>query len=217
MNTIKSTVIVFVAAVATLLLTSYASAQKSTIPVERKAAFEDTYTIIWNGYSKAYTYTDGTWLRAEPFDYYFDVVQKRYDNEWKSVKSLHRLHPDYNGKAGDRDQTMYFGVTYESLVANKVIGNMYSSLGNGRLTTDHEFRNSIIEIDVKNAGLFTPYNKIRITQKYDYEHGKLTETVLLVKAKGSEETPFMKNEEEAYFYTKGKLDKAPTTFNQPAR
>jgi len=60
--------------------------------------------------------------------------------------------------------------------------------------------------------MFMPYNKIRITQHYDYENGKLTETVLLLKEKDGKEIPFMKNEEEAYFYIKGKIDNAPTTF-----
>jgi hypothetical protein len=214
MNKIQLTVTAFVTltAIATFFLSSCSSEKKITIPVDSKVAFEDTYTIIWNGYSKAFVYKNGDWLRAEAFDYYFDVIQKRYDKEWKSVKSLHRIHPEYNGKAGERDQTMFFGLNYVSLQNNVVNGTIFSSLGNGTLRTDNEFRNSTIDIDVKDANMFMPYNKIRISQHYDYEKGKLTETVLLIKSKNGRETPFMKNEEEAYFYIKGKLDKAPTKF-----
>jgi hypothetical protein len=62
--------------------------------------------------------------------------------------------------------------------------------------------------------MFSPYNKIKITQKYNYESGILTETVLLSKEKDGKETLFMKNEETAYFYIKGKLTGAPTAFKQ---
>jgi hypothetical protein len=214
MNKIQLTTIAIVAITifATLIFTSCSTAKKAIIPVDSKQAFEDTYTIIWNGYSKAFVYKNDSWLRAETFDYYFDVIQKRYDKQWKSVKSLHRIHPDYNGKAGKRDQTMYFGVDYKTLQGNVVNGLINSSLGNGTLKTDTEYRNSTIDIDLKDANAFMPYNKIRISQKYDYENGKLTETVLLLKVRGGKETPFMKNEEEAFFYIKGKLNKAPTKF-----
>jgi hypothetical protein len=214
MNKIQltTTAIIAISIFATLIFTSCSTAKKVIIPVDNKQVFEDTYTIIWNGYSKAFVYKNDSWLRAESFDYYFDVIQKRYDKQWKSVKSLHRIHPDYNGKAGKRDQTMYFGVDYKTLQGNVVNGTITSSLGYGTLITDNEYRNSNIDIDLKNASMFIPYNKIRITQKYDYENGKLTETVLLLKVKGDKETPFMKNEEEAFFYIKGKLDKAPSKF-----
>lgn len=198
--------------ISAIIFTSCSSAKKVTIPVESKISFEDTYTIIWNGYSKAYVYKEGNWQRAETFDYYFDVIQKRYDQEWKSVKSLHRIHPNYNGKAGQRDQTMYFGLQYKGIQNGQVDGQIQSSLGDGFLTTDAEFRNAEIDITLKGANRFMPYNKIKISQHYDYENGKLTETVLLVQVKNGKETPFMKNEEEAYFYMKGQLETAPTKY-----
>jgi hypothetical protein len=209
---ISLTAVATITVLVSLFLPYCSSAQKVTIPLESKVSFEDTYTIIWNGYSKAFVYKDENWQRAETFDYYFDVIQKRYDKEWKSVKSLHRIHPDYNGKAGQRDQTMFFGVKYNSIQNGKVNGSILSSLGDGTLQTDNEYRNSEIDINLKDASMFMPYNKIKITQYYDYENGKLTETVLLSKVKDGKEIPFMKNEEEAYFYIKGKLDKAPTKF-----
>jgi hypothetical protein len=213
MNKIQLTMtaMVTITALTAILLTSCSSTKKITIPVDSKVSFEDTYTIIWNGYSKAYVYKDGNWLRAETFDYYFDVIQKRYGKEWKSVKSLHRIHPDYNGKAGQRDQTMYFGLAYTK-PDGTIRSAINSSLGNGYGTTDTEFRNAQLEFELKDANAFVPYNKIRIKQNYDYENGKLTEVVELLKVKNGKETPFMKNEEEAYFYIKGKLDKAPTKF-----
>ncbi|MGF1636834.1 MAG: hypothetical protein ACFCUU_07150, partial [Cyclobacteriaceae bacterium] len=122
------------------------------------------------------------------------------------------IHPDYDGKAGDRNQTMYFEIAYQNLIEGKVQAIVNSSLGSGKVTTDAEFRNSVIVLNVPNASSFMPYNKFRITQNYNYEQGILTETVELIKEKDGKEIPFMKNEETAFIYIRGKLDKAPTNF-----
>lgn len=79
-------------AIAFMILASCSTSKQVTVPLNRSVELDDTYTIIWNGVSKAYRYENGQWLRAESYDYQFDVVQKRYDNHWKSVKSLHRIH-----------------------------------------------------------------------------------------------------------------------------
>jgi len=202
------------AAIAAMILTSCSTSKQVIVPLSRSVELDDTYTIIWNGISKAYRYENGQWLRTENYDYQFDVVQKRYDNHWKSVKSLHRIHSDYDGKAGDRDQTMYFEVAYKNLIDEKVQAVINSSLGNGTGTTDTEFRKSVLTMYVPNPSRFMPYNKFRITQHYNYEEGVLTETVELIKEKDGKEIPFMKNEETALIFVKSKLDKAPTTFKQ---
>lgn len=193
-------------------LTACSTSQKVSIPLNTSLPLDDTYTIIWNGISQAYRYENGQWQRAENYDYQFDVIQKRYENHWKSVKSLHRIHPNYDGKAGDRDQTMYFDIAYQKLIADKVQASINSSLGNGKAISDPEFREAVLTIYLKNASAFMPYNKFRITQHYLYEKGILTETVELIKEKDGKEIPFMKNEETAYIFLKGKLDKAPTYF-----
>ncbi len=203
-----------IATTAALMLASCNTSKQAIIPLSRSVVSDDTYTIIWNGVSKAFRYDNGQWLRAESYDYQFNVVQKRYDNHWKSVKSLNRIHPNYDGKAGDRNQTMYFEVAYKNLTDGKVQATINSSLGNGTGTTDTEFRKSVLTMYVPNASMFMPYNKLRITQHYDYEKGVLTETVELIKEKEGKETPFMKNEEAALIFIKSQLDKAPTTFKQ---
>lgn len=195
-------------------LTSCTSSKQAIVPLSPTVELDDTYTIIWNGISKAYRYENGQWLRAENYDYQFDVVQKRYDNRWKSVKSLHRIHPGYDGRAGARDQTMYFELNYDKLVGDNVQATIKSSLGNGSGTTDTEFRTSVLTMYVPNASRFMPYNKFRITQNYNYEAGLLTETVELIKEEGGKEKPFMKNEETAYIFIKSKLNAAPTKFKK---
>ena len=181
------------------------------IPLSTEVVVDDTYTIIWNGASIAYRMVNDKWERAADYDYQFSVMQKRYDNLWKSVKTLHRMHPDYNGKAGQRDQTMYFQLQYSSR-NDSVICDLTSSLGKGFGFTDKEFRNQTIEFKVEGISKFAPYDHIRITQVYKYEQGVLDETVFLFKKKDGKEIPFMKNEEHASFYMKGKLDAAPTKF-----
>jgi hypothetical protein len=197
-----------------IILLGCSSAEQGTIPFSRSVTPDDAYTIIWHGVSKAYRYNDGKWLRDESYDYEFDVVQKRYTNKWKSIKSLHRLHPDYDGKAGDRNQTMYFEMVYNGLVDQKVSAAITSTLGNGTGTTDVEFRKSELIMYVPNASRFAPFNKFRIKQNYNYEEGVLTETVELVKEKDGMETPFMKNEETAFIFLKGELDNAPTIYTE---
>lgn len=200
-----------------MILTGCSTSKQVVIPLSRSVELDDAYTIIWNGIGKSYRYENGQWVRAENYDYQFDVVQKRYDNLWKSVKSLHRIHPDYDGKAGDRDQTMYFEVAYKNLINGKVQATINSSLGNGTGTTDAEFRKSELTMYITDQGIasmFMPYNKFRITQHYNYEEGVLKETVELIKEKDGQEIPFMKSEETALIFIKSKLDKAPTTFQQ---
>lgn len=192
----------------------FAAGQKTIIPLSNSVELDDTYTIIWNGTSKAYRYENGSWLRDELYDYQFNVVQKRYDNQWKSIKTLHRIHPDYDGKAGDRDQCMYFEVSYKSLKEMQVQSEIQSSIGNGTGTSDPEFRVSELTMYVPNPSRFLPYNKLRITQNYQYEAGILTETVELILEKDGKEIPFMKNEETALIFIKSKLTKAPSTFKQ---
>jgi hypothetical protein len=204
----------FAAIISLIGFAACSSPKKIIVPLSAKAMVEDTYTIIWNGTSQAYRYVSNKWVRAENYDYTFDVVQKRYDNQWKSVKSLHRQHPAYDGKAGARDQAMYFELAFKSLAESKILSEIQSSLGNGTGYTDREFKNQQFVVYVKDAGSFMPYNKIRITQHYNYEEGLLTETVELLKEKNGKETAFMKNEEQAFIYTKNKLNTAPTTFKQ---
>lgn len=192
----------------------YGTSQKTIIPLNKSIEPDDTYTIIWNGISKAYRYEKESWNRDESYDYQFNVVQKRYENHWKSIKTLHRIHPDYDGKAGERDQTMYFEVIYKTMKEQAVQSEIQASIGNGTGTSDAEFRVSELIMYVPNPSRFLPYNKFRITQNYDYEAGKLTETVELLLEKDGKDIPFMKNEETALIFIKSKLDNAPTRFKQ---
>ncbi|MCP4438498.1 MAG: hypothetical protein GY810_06095 [Aureispira sp.] len=206
----KTVLIIALTLAVVFLAFSCKTPNKIVVPLNSKVEIEDAYTIIWNGQSKAYRYTAGEWQRDESYDYVFNVVQKRYDKVWKSTKNMHRLHPQYDGKAGARSQAMYFELNY-TLKGDDLVTTIYSSLGEGKGQSDREFRDQNLTIKLKDISSFMPYNHLRITQEYQYEEGLLLETVELFKLKNGEEIPFMKMEERAYFYLKGKVDKAPTT------
>lgn len=186
----------------------------NSVPLSSALQHEDTYTIIWNGKSEAYRYVNGAYQRDVSYDYQFNVIQKRYNGVWKSIKTLHRLHPDYDFRAGQRSQTMYFEIAFQTREQMKSIA-LNSSLGKGKGESDKEFREMVLVLELPSSvpyygiSKYAPYNRIKITQHYNYEKGLLTETVELYKEKNGVITQFMKNEETASFYLKGVLDKAP--------
>ena len=201
----------FIYLLAIILLSACGGASKSIIPTSSKLpTTEDNYTIIWSGNGKAYRYLDGDYQRDEAYDYTFEVVQRRYQNTWNSIKNMHRIHPDYDGKAGEREQTMYFEIAYKQL-GEGLHSSIKSSLGNGKGKSDEQFRKQSLELDL-NISSMAPYNTIRITQDYRYEEGILVETVELYKKKDGQEIPFMKNEEEALIFRPQRLEGAPTKF-----
>lgn len=203
----------FLIVVLLITIASCKSSKKSIIPHIKTIDLDEGYTIIWVGRSKVFRYDDGEWVRSEENDYEFTVTQKRIDNKWKSIKNMHRRHPDFNTLFGDRNQTMYFEVDYYKMENDTVYANVSSTLGDGKAISDKEFKHTVITMYPK-TNAFMPYNKFRITQHYDYKNGLLTETVELIKEKNGEEKPFMKNEETAYFYIKGQLDEVPTVFKK---
>ncbi len=203
---------VYLTICAVISLASCSSSQKSIIPTSKALpSINDNYTIIWVGSGESYVFADGKYERSESNDYSFEVVQRRYGNSWKSVKNMHRIHPDYDGKAGEREQTMFFGIDFEKH-SDVLVSTIHSSLGNGTGSSDEEFREQVIQFEVDGASAFAPYNTMRITQHYQYEEGVLLETVELFKMSDGEETPFAKIEESAVIFRPVKLKEAPTTF-----
>jgi hypothetical protein len=149
------------------------------------------------------------WQRIPEFDYEFSVIQRRYGGRWESTKEMHRRHPSYDLSAGPRDQTYSFNIEWSTPANEPVVGTVWSTLGDGTLRTDREFRKGILEI-AANVSSFAPFNTYRITQDYRYEEGKLVELVELFKKKGDAEQPWVKNEEEARLFSVRTFDGPPT-------
>ncbi|MGL1933364.1 MAG: hypothetical protein OCD01_00010 [Fibrobacterales bacterium] len=191
------------------LLSGCSNTHTSVMPLTNSVNSTAPYTIVWNGTSKAWRYVEGEWQRDVTYDYLFNVVQRRYATVWKSTKHLHRLHSDYDGVAGERDQNMYFEIKYRDSMKNSLISKIKSSLGVGSGISDKGFNEQTIEIELKNISSFAPYSHIRITQQYQYAKGRLIELVELYKREGNVEHPFMKMEEEADIYIKSTLPQSP--------
>jgi hypothetical protein len=190
----------------------FGKSKKTVIPVSRTLpTLEDNYTILWVGTGEAYVYENDGYVRSESNDYAFEVIQRRHGNNWKSIKNQHRIHPDYNGKAGPREQTMYFEIEF-SQADGTLKSVLKSSLGDGSGISDKEFREQTLQFQAAGISAFAPYNQYRITQHYQYEEGLLVETVELFKLKEGAEKPFAKIEERATIFRPTKLEGAPTRF-----
>jgi hypothetical protein len=203
---------VFLAVAIATFFTSCGTSNKIIVPLSKTLpSIDDNYTIVWVGKGESYVYLDGKYVRNESNDYSFEVIQRRYGNKWKSVKNMHRIHPEYDGKAGEREQTMFFGIDF-SEQDGKILSTINSSLGSGKGVSDIEFREQTIQFAAEGVSSFAPYNSYRITQHYKYEEGMLLETVELFKIKDGKETPFAKIEEKAHIFRPTKLENAPTKF-----
>lgn len=202
----------YLAIIITTFLSSCGTSSKVIIPTsETLPTIEDNYSIIWVGSGESYIYVDGNYQRNDSNDYSFEVIQRRYGNQWNSIKNMHRIHPNYDGKAGERDQTLFFRIDFTKR-NEKIISKINSSLGNGTGISDNEFREQLIQFSVDDISPFTPYNTMRITQHYKYEEGVLLETVELFKISDGKEVPFTKIEERAVIFRPTILDNAPTKF-----
>ena len=164
-------------------------------------------TLAWVGHGEAERLEGGRWVRIPTFDYEFTVLQHRYQDRWESVKTLRRLHPGYDGSAGPREQVMAFRVDYGPAAAGQVASRITSSLGDGRGTTDPEFRRAVIVLGAE-VSRFAPFDTYRITQDYRYEEGRLVETVELLGHGPDGERPWVRNHEEATLF-------GPRTFPAP--
>ena len=195
-----------------LFLASCGTTQQSGIPSsDQLPQITDNYSIVWVGTGESFLFKDGKYIRTESNDYAFEVVQRRYANSWKSVKNMHRIHPDYDGKAGPREQTLFFAIDFRR-ESEEIVSLIRSSLGSGIGQSDAQFREQMIELEVEGISRFAPYNTIRITQHYQYEEGQLLETVELFKKKEGKELPFAKIQERAMIFSPTTLTTAPTTF-----
>jgi hypothetical protein len=164
-------------------------------------------TLVWVGRGECERFEDGQWIRRPEFDYEFSVEQRRSGAHWESTKSLRRLHPRYDGSAGERAQTYFFEIDYAPANAQgDVEGALRSSLGAGSVATDREFRSALVEIRA-NTGTFAPFDRYRIIQSYRYETGELEETVEL----NDGATPWVRNRERATLFAEARFDAPPTS------
>lgn len=178
------------------------------IPLQAAAAPEPDLTLVWVGRGECERFEDGAWVRRPEFDYDFSVEQRRSGDRWQSVKSMRRHHPDYDGSAGDRTQTWFFRLDLGAASAGgQVPVTLTSSLGDGEGSADRDFRHARLGFSAAGVSSLAPFDRYEITQHYDYEAGRLTETVELAKGK----TAWVRNREVATLFAAHRFDGAPTT------
>lgn len=166
---------------------------------------EPEVTLVWVGRGVAERHEAGAWRPAPTFDYDFTVVQRRYADHWDSTKTMRRVHPGYDGSAGPRLQVYQFRLDLAPGADGAVAYRVASSLGDGHGHGDREFRAAVLDLDA-DVSLFAPFDRYRITQRYDYEGGRLTELVEL--SDGA--APWVRNHEEARLFGPEQFAGPPT-------
>lgn len=178
------------------------------VPLSATPPAEPELTLVWVGRGECERLEEGAWVRRPELDYDFSVEQRRMGDHWESVKSMRRRHPGYDGVAGERVQTYFFRLSWQPPDAQaQVHAALSSSLGDGEGVTDREFRRAELSFRAAGVSSFAPFDRYRITQHYDYEAGRLTETVELNKG----DKAWVRNREVASLYASHRFERAPTT------
>ena len=183
----------------------------SNLPPTDRAPEPPQVLLVWVGQGQASVNVGGQWRRVEAQDYQFAVTQRRYGQHWESIKVQHRRHPDYDGSAGPRDQTHHFRVDFAPTAdaASTRPFQLTSSLGDGPGQLDAAFRDGRMDFAARGVSRFAPFDHYRITQRYRYEEGLLTERVELYKRQGDKEVPFMRIEERATLMAPQRFEGTP--------
>jgi hypothetical protein len=196
----------------TLLLTAWSilpgCASRSAVgqlpPLEGPPAQPDL-TLVWVGFGACERLEEGVWVRRPAFDYEFTVHQRRYPDHWESVKHMIRRHPDYDGSAGPREQTLYFHLAMGLAAGDEVPITLRSTIGSGEGESDREFRSTTLVFHPEISS-YAPFDTYRIEQTYLYETGALVETVHLEKGP----QPWVRNHEEASLFAARTFEGPPT-------
>jgi hypothetical protein len=154
---------------------------------------------VFVGHGQAFRFTAGSWVPVPEYDYEFSVLERRFSDRWEAVKEIHRLHPRYDGRAGPRDQTLYFMVRTSPAADGGLDLTVEGTLGAGK---GHEKPGGGIALEVTPAekGWFVPFDTTRIRQSRATKNGRLEEVVELFSRRNGREVPFMKMQEEGIIY-----------------
>jgi hypothetical protein len=154
---------------------------------------------LFVGFAQAFRFAEASWVRVPTYDYEFLVLERRYADRWEVIKEIHHRHPRYDGRAGARDQTLYFLVRILPAADGGLDLAVEGTLGAGK---GHEGAEGGLEIEMDSAerGWFVPFDTIRIRQTRGSARGRLEEVVELFARKDGREIPFMKMQEQGMVY-----------------
>ncbi len=156
-------------------------------------------SAVFVGYAQAFRFVEGNWVRVPEYDYEFFLLERRFADRWETIKEIHRLNPRYDGRAGPRDQTLYFTVRTSPAADGGLDLVVEGTLGRGK---GHEAPGGELMIELASAerGWFVPFDTIRIRQTRGPTKGQIEEIVELFSRKEGREIPFMRIREEGVLY-----------------
>jgi hypothetical protein len=172
---------------------------QSPLPLADQPPQPPLSSSVFAGHARAERFVAGSWLPVPEHDYDFLVLERRYADRWETVKEIHRRHPRYDGRAGPRDQTLYFTVSTSPAADGGLDLAMSGSLGSG---TGHEAPGGVVVVELAAAarGWFVPFDTVRISRESQGASGRVAETVELFSRRAGKEIPFMRMAEEGTLY-----------------
>ncbi len=155
---------------------------------------------VFVGYGRSFLFEKENWVRVPAYDYEFLVYERRFADRWETVKEIHRRHPGYDGRAGRRDQTLYFVVRTSPSAKGGLDLTIEGTLGSGKGHEEAGGSGWVLELAPAERGWFVPFDTIRIRQTRGTTKGRFAEVVELFSRRQGREIPFMKVEEEGVVY-----------------
>jgi hypothetical protein len=157
-------------------------------------------STVFVGYAQASHFVNGNWVPVPEYDYEFLLLERRFAGRWETIKEIHRRHPRYDGRAGPRDQTLYFSVRTFPAADGGLDLAAEGTLGTGKGHEGPGGDGLVIELASAERGWFVPFDTIRIRQTRGPTKGRVEEVVELFSRKEEREIPFMKMQEEGIVY-----------------
>lgn len=172
----------------------------SSLPFVEELPAPSPSSKVLAGRGRAFRHVKGEWVAVPAYDYEFVVLERRYADRWETTKEIHRRHPKYDGRAGPRDQALWFLVRTSPAPDGGLDLAVEGTLGRG---TGHEKpggAGTVLELSRGKESLFVPFDTIRIRHEPAGADGLFRETVELLSRKDGSEVPFMRMEEEGLVY-----------------
>jgi hypothetical protein len=183
-----------------VLLLAGCSSTSSPLPQTEAPAPVPVSSSAFAGHARAFRFVKGAWVASPEYDYDFIVLERRFADRWETIKEIHRRHPRYDGRAGPRDQTVWFAVRTSPAADGGSDLAIDGTLGRGSGHERPGGEGTVLELAYAKRGWFVPFDTVRIRQERQAVDGRFRETVELVSRKDGRETPFMKMEEEGLVY-----------------
>ena len=157
-------------------------------------------STVFSGYARAFRFADGSWVPVPGYDYDLLAIERRFADRWEAVKEIHHRNPRYDGRAGPRDQTLYFVVRTSPAADSGLDLTVEGTLGAGKGREEAREGGFVLELAAAEKGWPVPFDTIRIRQVRGAGKGRFEEIVELFSRREDREIPFMKFEEEGIIY-----------------